>query len=150
MDIFTALAQQWPPWLAALLLGSGWLLHGTGIVGHLFGARQLRLQAAIHEAEQETVDWRAFTAVLTTELDEVRVRHRNDIADFVRRLDDLHEELADERKNSMRWRHLVSSMGTHIVIQRRLMERNGLEAPRFDWSGFIADGGDPSKFEGIV
>ncbi len=136
------------PWLA-VVLALGWLLHGTGLVGHIFGASQHRERVAERAEERETVDWRAFTKVLTDELRDVRTRHAADIAEYEQRIRGVGARADDARKDALRWRHLVGSMGSHLVIQRRALQRAGIEAPRFDWSRFIDEGGDPEEFQQI-
>ncbi len=140
--------QLGSPWLA-IVLALGWLLHGSGLIGHIMGARQHRDLVEERAEMREAVDWRAFTKVLTDELRDVRARHAVDVADYEQRLRVVGERVDDARRDALRWRHLVGNIGSHLAIQRRAMERAGIEVPRFDWSRFIDEGGDPAEFRAI-
>ncbi len=158
--IIALISEQVSPWLLLPVLAFAWVLQATGIVGHLLGAKGVRedreaaerIAAADRESRDHTAEMGrliTFNATLQAELTDIRRRHALDIADWDRRLRDMHAEAEDARRDAKRWRHLIGSIGSHLMVQRRLLERNRIEAPRFDWTAFVSEGGDPSEFEGF-
>lgn len=141
-NLLSLIWQQFGSFWLAIALGIGWLLHATGLLGHLIGAR-------VASSEQWVTQRQAFITNMMEELGDARARHAADLADLERRLAEAHERADEERTNARRWRHLIGNLGMFIAVQRRILERNGLEGPRFDWSRFQAEGGDPSEFEGM-
>jgi hypothetical protein len=82
-----------------------------------------------------------------TEIAEITERLGARIDEEKRRADQMVTALRDEQLTTKRLRHLIGQIGTHIQHQRLILERNGIEPPRFDWSRFVAEGGDPAEFD---
>lgn len=130
------------PWLL-LAVGAGWLLHATGAVGHLIGARS---DAAAQLADQR----QHFTDIAIAELSEIRRRHALDVADLERRIKEAHQRSDEERINAKRWRHLLGTFGTAMTQRARLLDQHAIPYLRIDYTDFIADGGDADEFEGFI
>lgn len=126
------------PWLA-IALGLGWFIHSTGLIGHLVGAKEKKL-------EVEATARQGFVQTLMAELSAGQERHRRDMQDMRERLEQERAIAQAERTNAARWRHLVGNMAMHIQHLRRLSEAQGIVPPRFDWSSFVEEGGNPDEF----
>lgn len=144
-DVDSVLTLIWKqfgsPWLFAALVAA-WVLRETGLIGVIFGVREKREERFSEERAE-------FINALTKELMETRLRHATDIQDLERRLEDAHRRADEERTNAARWRHLLGNMGQYIMRIRFLLEKAGVDPPRFDWSRFTEEGGDPEEFRGL-
>lgn len=122
-------------WLL-VAVAAAYIIARSGMIGHLFLTRE-------GVAQRLATDRQHFTETLIRELADVRERHRRDMEEIEGRLTEAHRRADDERINAQRWRHLIGSLGVFIMAQRHLLEKHGIEAPRFDWSSFVEGGGDP-------
>jgi len=140
------------------------VLDKLGIVKGLLEGRATRRELHASEQARIVTEQQRLLDNLREEIDiqrrrraEDETRHEAELAEIAERLgqrldeekrraDQMVSALRDEQLTTRRLRHLIGQIGMHIQHQRMILERNGIEPPRFDWSRFVAEGGDPAEF----